>query len=256
MLLLNKILPSLFLPLGLVIVLLVYAIFRTKRWPVVIALLILYGASIPVVGDRFLNSLESRYPVVAPGQVETADAIVVLGGIFGPPAPEGMLSNLSESGERLEGGIVLSQLGKAPWLVFTGGRLPWEKRTTLEGESSKAEAVLRGVPAKKIMVTREVGNTADEARAVADLIREHDWHRVILVTTAWHMPRAVLLFKRAGVDCVIFPVDFRTDPARAVTLLDFIPKAEALHNTETALREYYGYWFYWLTSRLGFKKSG
>lgn len=254
MLILNKILPALFLPLGLVIVLLLYAVIRGKRWPVVVALIIFYLSSIPFIGDRWLGSLESRYPAVAPDQVETADAIVVLGGIFGPPSTEGTLPNVGDTVERLEGGIILSQLGKAPWLVFTGGRLPWEKRTSLEGESSKIEAIRRGVPATKIIVTREVGNTADEAQAVADLMRERNWHRIILVTTAWHMPRAVLLFKRAGVDCVIFPVDFRCDPSRTTGLLDFIPSAGALNSTETALREYYGYGFYSLTTRLGFKK--
>jgi uncharacterized SAM-binding protein YcdF (DUF218 family) len=254
MFLLNKLLPVLFLPLGVVIVLLLYAVIRIRRWPVFVALVILYLASIPAIGDRFVGSLESRYPAIPINQAEDADAIVVLGGIFGPPAAEGMLPNVSESGERLEAGIILAQLGKAPWLVFTGGRLPWENRPRLEGEDSKAQAIIRGVPAKKILVTHEVANTADEARAIADLMREHDWHRVILVTTAWHMPRAVLLFKRAGVDCVIFPVDFRTESERRVTPLSFVPKVEALHNTETALREYYGYWFYVSTGKLGFKK--
>lgn len=254
MLLLNKILPVLLLPLGVVILLLFYAIIRAKRWPVFVALVILYLASIPAIGDRLVGSLESRYPAVAINQVEAADAIVVLGGIFGPPVAEGMLPNVSESGERLEAGIVLSQLGKAPWLVFTGGRLPWENRPRLEGEDSKAQAIVRGVPPNKILVTREVANTADEARAVADLMRERNWHRVILVTTAWHMPRAALLFKRAGVDCVIFPVDFRTEPGRQISFLGFVPKVEAMHHSETALREYYGYWFYLVAGRLGFKK--
>lgn len=254
MFLLNKILPVLFLPLGVVIILLLYAIIRVKRWPVFVALVILYLAGIPFVGDRLIGSLESRFPAVPPSQVEAADAIVVLGGIFGPPVTEGILPNVTETGERLEAGIVLAQLNKAPWLIFTGGRLPWENRPRLEGDDSKAQAIVRGVSPEKIIVTREVANTADEARAVADLMREHDWHRIILVTTAWHMPRAVLLFKRSGVDCIIFPVDFRSSTARTSGLLDFIPNAGALTNTETALREYYGYWFYAVTGKLGFKK--
>src|SRR3954447_24088278 len=101
MLLFNKILPAFFLPLGLVIILLLYALVRVKRWPVLVALVILYLASIPFIGDRLVGSLESRYPPVAINQVEAADAIVVLGGIFGPPATEGMLANVGETGERL-----------------------------------------------------------------------------------------------------------------------------------------------------------
>jgi len=244
MLLLNKILPFFFLPIGLVMMLLIYAVLAAKRWPVCLALLILYFASIPLVGDRSIGWLESRYPAVAITQVESADAIVVLGGIFGPPVADGMLPNLSESVERLEAGIVLMQAGKASQLVFTGGRWPWENRARLEGEDSKTQAILRGVPAEKILVTREVGNTADESRAVSELMQKHRWRRIILVTTAWHMPRAVRLFKRAGVDCVIFPVDFRRDVQRRMAVLDFVPSADALHNTETALRECYGSAFY------------
>jgi uncharacterized SAM-binding protein YcdF (DUF218 family) len=90
----------------------------------------------------------------------------------------------------------------------------------------------------------EISNTADEARAMAVMMHQHNWRRVILVTTGWHMPRAAYLFKRAGVDCIIFPVDFRSDRARRVSAIDFVPKAEAWQMTDTALRELYGNLFY------------
>ena len=244
MLFLNKLLPVFVLPLGLMLLLLIFALWRKKRWPVVAAILLLYLSSIPFTGQRLIGWLESRYPAVAPMQVEPADAVVVLGGIFGPQAAPGLLPNFAESGERLEAGIVLAQAGKASWLVFTGGRIPWEGRVKVEGEDSRAQAISRGVPAEKILITREVGNTADEARAVADLVRERHWRRIILVTSGWHMPRSARLFQRAGVDCIIFPVDFRRDRTRRVTLLDFLPKAEALNETETTLRELYGDLFY------------
>lgn len=244
MLFLNKLLPVLVLPLGLVVLLLLFALWRKKRWPVVAAILLLYLGSIPFVGNRLIGWLESQYPAVPVAQVEPADAVVVLGGIFGPPVAPGMLPNLSEPVERLEAGIVLTQAGKAPWLVFTGGRIPWEGRDRVEGEDSRAQAIQRGVPAGKIIVTREVGNTADEARAIADLMKERHWRRIILVTTGWHMPRAARLFHRAGVACVIFPVDFRRDRTRPLTLLDFLPTADALTQTETTLREGYGNLFY------------
>ena len=244
MLFLNKLLPVFVLPLGLVVLLLLFALWRKKRWPVVAAVLLLYVSSTPFVGDRLIGWLESRYPAVPVAQVASADAVVVLGGIFGPPVAPGLLPNFSESVERLEAGIILTQAGKASWLVFTGGRIPWEGRDRVEGEDSRAQAIQRGVSAEKILITREVGNTADEAQAVAALMKERGWRRIILVTTGWHMPRSARLFRRAGVDCIIFPVDFRRDRRRPLTLLDFLPKADALTNTETALREIYGNLFY------------
>ncbi|MBI2497802.1 MAG: YdcF family protein, partial [Opitutae bacterium] len=183
MLFLNKLLPVFVLPLGIVVLLLLVALWRKKRWPVVAALVVLYLGSIPFTGDRLIGWLESGYPAVPVAEAGPADAIVVLGGIFGPPVAPGFLPNLAESAERLEAGIVLMQAGKAPWLVFTGGRIPWEGRDRVEGEDSKAQAMLRGVPAEKIIITREVGNTADEARAVAGLMKERGWRRIILVTT-------------------------------------------------------------------------
>ena len=244
MLFLNKLLPIFALPLGVVFLLLLLALLRRKRWPAFLAAAVLYGSSIPAVGNRLIGWLETRHPAVAIAQAGKADAIVVLGGIFGPQVKPGYLANVAESGERLEAGIVLHQAGAAPWLLFTGGRIPWEGRDKVEGEDSRAAAIARGVPAEKILITREVGNTADEAQAVRELLRTCGLKRVILVTTGWHMPRAAWLFRRAGIDCMIFPVDFRRDPARHTTLLDFLPAAGALQETETALREIYGNLFY------------
>ncbi|HEY4246820.1 MAG TPA: YdcF family protein [Lacunisphaera sp.] len=256
MLFLSKILQSFFLPLGVTVLLLAYALLRKRHWPVVVGLVVLYFSSIPFVGDWLIGGLESRYPAVAIAQVEPADAVVVLGGIFGPPVAEGMVPNLSESVERLEAGILLTQAGKAPWLVFTGARIPWKGRTRFEGEDSKIQAMRRGIPAAQILITREVGNTADEARAVAAMIPSHHWHRIILVTTGWHMPRAAQLFGNAGVNFIPFPVDFRRDTVRPLTLLDFAPCADGMHNTETALREWYGRAFYALTSPWRGKREG
>lgn len=244
MLFFNKFLPLFFLPIGLAAILLIFGLVIKKRWPVAVALLILYFSSIPFVGDRLIGWIESRYPAVPPLQVESADAVVVLGGIFGPQVEEGQIVNMADTVERLDAGIVLLQSAKARWLVFTGGRIPWEGRIKSEGDDAKVIAISRGVPAEKILITTEVQNTMDEARAVAALARERGWSSVILVTTGWHMPRAAYLFRKTGIQFTPFPVDFRRDRRKKLTVLDFVPKAEALANTETALRETYGYWFY------------
>ena len=244
MLFLNKLLPIFALPLGVAFLLLLLALLTRKRWPAILGAVVLYVSSVGVVSSPLIGWLETRYPAVPITQAGKADAIVVLSGIFGPPVKSGYLVNLSESVERLEGGIVLHQNGAAPWLVFTGGRIPWDGRMKVEGEDSREVAVARGVPADKVLITREVGNTADEAQAVADLMRTRGWKRIILVTTGWHMPRAAWLFRRAGVECTFFPVDFRCDPTRRITLLDFLPSASALEGTEIALREIYGNLFY------------
>ena len=89
-------------------------------------------------------------------------------------------------------------------------------------------------------------NTAEEAAAVAALLRDRGVGGVgtapndLLVTSAYHMPRAVALFERAGLRVTPFPVDFGQDAARHFSLLDLLPNGRALAETETALRELYG----------------
>jgi uncharacterized SAM-binding protein YcdF (DUF218 family) len=176
--------------------------------------------------------------------VEPADAVVALGGIFGPSTTDDFIPNIGEAGERLEAGIELWQHGKAKWLVFTGGRIPWAGPAEAEGMRARRVAIARGVPAESVVVTREVGNTVDEANAVRDLMIERGWTRIILVTSGWHMPRAARLFRTTGVSFVPFPVDFQTDPKMPLSLLDFLPHADGLRTTETVLRELLGIGFY------------
>jgi uncharacterized SAM-binding protein YcdF (DUF218 family) len=247
MLFLAKLLPVFVLPLGVVMALVLVGLLRRTRWPVALALVLLYVSSMPVVGRTLIGRLERKYPAVPVDRVQHADAIVPLSGIFGPAAPagsDGYVPNMGEASERLEAGIALWQKKKAEWLVFTGGRIPWSGQTELEGEASKRAAIARGVSADHILVTSEVGNTADEARAVRDLMRARGWSTIILATSAWHMPRAARLFQKAGVHFVPFPVDYRVDPNERLTLLDFLPRAEALQKTEYALREWYGVLYY------------
>jgi len=222
MLFLNKLLPIFFLPLGWVMLLMIFALVRKKGWPVAVALLILLGASLPATGNRLIGWLESFYPALPVAQAGPADAIVVLGGILGPKPAPGCLTNWNESSERFDGGLALLRAGRARLLVFTGARMPREKQIkTSEG---------------------------DDLRAIA-IAKTCGWKKVIVVTTAWHMPRAARLFRNAGVDFIPFPVDFRSDGIRALAGVDFLPKAESLQMTETALRECYGIAFYAVTGR-------
>lgn len=252
MLFLNKLLPVFALPLGWVFILLAIGLIRKSRWPVVVAMIVLYVCSTHLVAGLLLRALESGYPPTALDQVEKADAVVVLSGMFtSAPAPgcQGCLPNLNESNERLEGGIQLWQRHRAPYLVFTGGHIPWERQPEVEGALAKRVAEARGVSGDHILITTEVGNTADESHAVAALMRQRAWGKIILVTSAGHMPRAARLFRKAGVDFVPFAVDHQTDPYGRLTPLDFLPMASALRTTEQVLRELYGIAFYAVFSR-------
>ena len=83
------------------------------------------------------------------------------------------------------GGIALFKAGKAQKLVFTGGKMPLDNAKKTDGEVLKEYAISNGIPTKKILVTKDVENTADEAVAVKELISPSK--RILLVKSAQHI---------------------------------------------------------------------
>jgi len=184
--------------------------------------------------------------------VGEADAIVVLseGRVVAPG--RAAVSEWSDA-DRFFGGLELFKAGKSALLVFTGGAAPWQvPNAALEGDVLAGYAKGMGVPDGKVVVTPRVTNTAEEALAVAKLLsgrlsaprRREGAPRVLLVTSAFHMARARLLFERAGMSVIPFPVDFKVSAGGGLSVLAFLPSGGALGETEMAMREGYGRLWY------------
>lgn len=249
MLILNKLLPLFVLPLGVSLMLLAWGTFRRRRSVAIAGLLVLLVSSNPFVGHFLIRWTEQWAERRVVTEVPTADAIVVLSaGRSVPPGP----ANASEWGEanRFYGGLELFRGNRAPILVFTGAWVSWEPNAPLEGDVLAGYARDNGVPADRILVTGKVGNTADEAREVSALLRGRGLTapRVLLVTSAFHMPRARRQFEHAGLTVEPFPVNFLSPSGRRLTVVDVLPAVGALGRTEIALRELYGRAFYRLRS--------
>lgn len=238
MLFFNKLLPAFVLPVGVIAALVLLAAWRRWRWLSVVAALALVAGSMQVVANLLLGPLEDAYPARSVASVPEADAALVLGGVMSPVKETGLTPEWGEAVERFEGGLALAQRGKVRLLLFTG-----DTRGS-EGTALRREAVLRGLPESRVAVIGAVGNTADEAAQLRAFARERGLKRVVLVTSAWHLPRAMRQFRGAGVELVPFPVDYRAQPNRLLPYLDWIPTAGALAKTELALRESYGILFY------------
>ncbi|MBA4137861.1 MAG: YdcF family protein [Opitutus sp.] len=238
MLFLNKLLPVFVLPIGVITLLIVLGALKKWRWMSLLAAAALLGGSLPFVSNALLGSLENVYPVRSIGSLAEADAVLVLGGIMSPSKDPGFVTEWSEAVERFEAGVAIVQRDKARLLLFTG-----DTRGS-EGTALQREALIRGVPASRVNVIGAVGNTADEAEQLKRYCAQHGLKRVVLVTSAWHLPRSMRQFRGAGVEIVAFPVDFRTMPNRQLRYLDYLPTAQALEKTELALRECYGIAFY------------
>lgn len=247
MLYLAKILPIFVLPTGVIILLLVLSLVLRRRALAVAALAVLWLSSTPLVSDALMRAAEGwhvRQPVAS---APTADAIVVLSGMLSVIPGREPTAEWSDAVDRIDAGVALARADKAPLLVFTSEWFPWDAAVLDKGRLLADRAAELGVARERIQVTRRVSNTAEEASAVSDVLTarggSHAPASVILVTSAYHMRRARLLFARAGLSVTPFPVDFRTS-AEPRSFGRLVPQAGSLYNTEIALREFYGYLYY------------
>jgi len=207
MIYLHKILPTFVLPIMLVIILIIIGLIKNKKKLIYIAIVLLYIMSTPIFSNNFFKLVEGsdyRKPINA---IDSADAIVVLSGMLG--INEVGDSTYIEWGDpdRFFGGIALFKAGKAQKLVFTGGKMPWDKAKKTEGEVLKVYAISNGIPSEKLFVTKDVQNTAEEAVAVKELISPSK--RIILVTSAYHMYRANMLFEKQGFEVMPYKIDYK-----------------------------------------------
>ncbi len=198
--------------------------------------------STPIFSSNFFELIEGseyRKPISA---IDSADAIVVLSGMLG--INEIGDSTYIEWGDpdRFFGGVALLKAGKAQKLVFTGGKMPWDKAKKTEGEVLKEYAISNGILAEKIFVTKDVENTADEAVAAKELISPDK--RIILVTSAFHMIRARKLFEKQGFIVIPYKVDYKTSQNKNIGIMGFLPSSGNLELTETGIREIIGRLFY------------
>jgi uncharacterized SAM-binding protein YcdF (DUF218 family) len=243
MIYLNKILPYLIYPITIILVLLIVGLFLKKRSLLIAATAIFLITSNPLISDQMMSYLEVGQLKKSVDDIKKADAIVVLSGMLTTiETTEGLDFEWSDP-DRFFGGTELIRSDKAPLLIFTGGKLPWQKINSTEGEVLAKYAKNFGVDPSLIQITKEVQNTEDEAKAVKELLTPKDLNKIILVTSAFHMPRAKRLFEKQGFVVEPYPVDFKVE-ANAITILDFLPSAFAMKNFEFALRELLGRAYY------------
>jgi uncharacterized SAM-binding protein YcdF (DUF218 family) len=238
---LAEFIPILLSPLVFLGALIAFSLLFKKRLIGLLALGALWVLSLNVVSGQITQALEGDYRLASLQSAPSASAIVVLGGMTSlVQSQDGFVREWEEGADRFWAGVELFKAGKAPQLVFTGGRQPWSPVKETEGDWLALQAKRIGLPADRILVTGEARNTAQEAKAVAALLKTQD---ILLVTSAFHMPRAKKIFEDAGFKVNAFAVDtrLRADPIR---WSDFLPSAQALRRSSEAIREWIGRAFY------------
>lgn len=250
---LSKAFTFLFLPPGLFIIALLVSVLlflsrRRKAGAIVafVSLGALTALSLGVVADALIRPLEDSYPPLAAlgDQDSLRDAalrsggemVVVLGGGVVARSPEeGLRGSLGpESGKRLVYGLRVARAAGLG-LVFSGGRV-----FDGPGTDSEADAARRFIEESGEKVEArfegESRSTLENARNVAAAFHPRS---AIIVTSAYHMPRAVLAFERAGIKALPAPTDYKASRA-PLTAADILPAMEALRRSWTALHEWVG----------------
>jgi len=249
---LSKLIPPLVYPLGfscllIVAAMLFYRKIRLQRFILILAFSLLILGSSRWVAWGLLKSLEWRY--LPPEEIPHEEVIVVLGGGTYSPLYPRKIVEMSGAGDRVTYAYWLFKQGKAEHLLLTGGSIDWLSSDENPATDMANLLKMLGVPEEAIWLEPESRNTYEDAAYSAKILKEKGISRIILVTSAFHMPRSVKLFEKQGLQVIPAPVDFvvtqkgwdnLTTANLAYQLNNLLPGAENLSNTTKALKEYLG----------------
>jgi uncharacterized SAM-binding protein YcdF (DUF218 family) len=228
---------------------LVLAIWR-RRWGLRLVALGALGylvAGFSPLGHWLMMPLEDRFP--RPELTEPVDGIVVLGGAVDTLVSGGRgVTALNEAAERLTAGAALAKRFPDARLVFSGGSGEFVFDGTTEAAGAKRLFARLGIAPERLVLEDRSRNTAENAVFTRDLLRPAPGERWLLVTSAFHMPRAVGCFRAVGFEVLPWPVDYRT--AGGDDLWRFFPRAsQGLRRVDLAAKEWAGLLAYYVTGR-------
>lgn len=253
---LSKFLPLFVYPVGLASILIILALVlrgkpRAQKTSLILTLVLLFLSGNRWVAMSVVRSLEWRY--LPSESLPEAEVIVVLGGGTEPRLYPRSTPELNSAGDRLLYAAWLYRQGKAPHLLLTGGKIEWMNPGEAGAESMAVILEMIGVPKQAIWLETASENTHDNAVNCRKILEEKGIRRVILVTSALHMPRSVALFERQGLEVIPAPTDFSvtqadwqqlTEANLPAQLIRLLPTADNMSALTDALKEYLGILIY------------
>jgi uncharacterized SAM-binding protein YcdF (DUF218 family) len=252
---LSKILGFFALPSNLLIVLglvgIAIAVLRGGRTGgrlVVASLILLAILGFSPLSNALMLPLEQRFPPWDASRGAPA-GIIVLGGAFDTivSATRDDIP-LTDAAERMTASAALALKYPQARLIFSGGTGTLVYDGPTEGELARRFYASLGIPADRIAIEEESRDTAENAVLTKPLAAPKPGERWLLVTSAYHMPRSIGVFRRVGFAVEAYPVDYRTrgieDLARPFPSL-----GEGLRRGDTAMREWIGLLMYRLAGR-------
>lgn len=214
-----------------------------------LAVLVTYGGAILLtpLPELAVRRLENRFPVpeVAP---EAIAGIILLGGATGDGAVAVARDQpvLNGAAERLTTAMALHRrMPDKPFIVsgFSGRLVP---RGWNEAEITSRLFAQQGIDPAGVRFEAQSRTTAENARLTAQMVEQGEARPWLLVTSAWHMPRAVATFRAEGLAVLPYPVDFETEPAQLAWPRDL---GSSLGLASIALHEWLGLAAYYVTGK-------
>jgi len=257
---LSKFLPLFVYPLGLGIILLIITVFLfrkkgTAKFLVVFTILMLWTCSTTPVATALARSLEWQYSY--PDEIPQADAIIVLGGGTEPAISPRKNVEMNSAGDRVFAAAQLYREGKASILILSGGNIDWLSNGGSTPADQMAEILtFLGVPSSAMILENASKNTYENAVNTKAIIAENSFETVLLVTSAMHMPRSVMLFEKQGISVIPVPVDYsivhevEEDQSFLDILYGLLPNTGNLAVTTNVMKEYIGIWTYTLQDQI------
>ena len=245
---------ALLLPPGINLVLVITGLFLLKKYQrtaismIIVATVSLLLLSLPSVSDSLIQKVESTSAITSPliknlaNETSPTRAIVVLSGGRVSVAPEyGQIDTVNAA--------TLQRLQYASWL---------QKRTNLplllSGGSVFDEATAEAVLMNQVMmasfttaptwIESKSKNTQENALYSAEILKQNKIYDILLVTHAWHMPRAKQAFEQQGISVLEAPTAFQADRTQHTRWNRFLPNASALEQSSRALHEMAGNFWY------------
>jgi uncharacterized SAM-binding protein YcdF (DUF218 family) len=212
-----------------------------------LSLVLLLLAGFLPIGLALEHALESRFPRWDPAR-GAPNGIIILGGAIAPRLSRAyQTAQLTDSGERITTIAKLARAYPDARIVYSGG--DGSLSATAGRETDQLGPLLDsfGVPRERVVLEGRSRNTVENAVFTKEMVHPKPGERWLLVTSAWHMPRAVGCFRRIGFPVEAYPVDWHTMPEPGFFLSRTF--SGGLAAFDRAAHEWIGLLAYWLTGK-------
>lgn len=201
------------------------------------------------VGAWMTLPLENRFPPARPGVTPAYAGIIMLGGFEDgrTSVARGQLT-LNEAGERFVETLRLARRYPTAKIIFTGGPASLILNQKSAGRAIADAMRDLGLDASRVVLETASFNTWQNATMTRAIVKPRPGQRFLLVTSAWHMPRSMGVFRKAGFEVDAWPVDYRTADTSDL-IRPFGRVTEGLERVDFATKEWIGLVAYYLTGR-------